>query len=484
MSAGFNNSGSQKTHRLIDTARSPYPGQVGEQAYNLHESNASSESSRRAFLKSSLLVASGIAIGNAARGAGATGPPSASSPLRFGLNYIPRKKWLFCWEDWDKQSAVDDLEAVRSLGMDHIRAHCLWPIFQPGINYVSERALDHVNDLMDAADRAGLDIELTVLSGWMSGSPYMPAWTSPLEKNHNIFADPDVIEAEKLLFKKLADVVGQHKRFMGFDMGNEMSVLLNRGNQITPDQATAWTNEMFGYLDSIAPGKLHVNGLDHTVWWTDIAFTRPLVANTGGASIVHSYPYFSGALKRYGYDGVGTLHLVEYNAEIAYAYQKSLDRRVWVEEMGATAEWMPESYMPEYAKQVLHNAAETGTIWGFTWWCSHDIDPAFKGFKSLEYQLGLIDQDNHIKPFGRAIAALAKELRSQTYSSPQRKTALVIPDVGLGQDPDWAYATAFMNLVEKRQKPCIVIESRSKDEDYLRARGIVELIPVADAAKV
>jgi endo-1,4-beta-mannosidase len=440
--------------------------------------------SRRDFMKSSLIATSGAALVSAMpQLIGAQVKPTPSK-LRFGVNYIPRKNWLFCWEDWDKQSVVDDLEVVRSLGTDHIRAHCLWPIFEPGINYVSERALDHVNDLMDAADRAGLDVELTVLSGWMSGSAYMPAWTTPLEKNCNVFVDPNVIEGEKLLFKKLADVVGQHQRFMGFDIGNEMSVLLKRGNQITPDQATVWTNEMFGFLDSIAPGKVHVNGLDHTVWWTDIAFTRPLVANTGAASIVHSYPYFSGALKRYGYDGVGTLHLVEYNAELAYAYQKSLDRRVWVEEMGATSEWMPESYMPEYAKLVLHNAAETGTIWGFTWWCSHDIDPNIKGFKSLEYKLGLIDQNNHLKPFGRAIAALAKELRSQTYSSPQRRTALVIPDSGLGQDPDWTYATAFMNLVDKRQKPCLVIESRSKDEDYLRARGITELVPVADAAKV
>ena len=440
--------------------------------------------SRRDFTKSSLIATSGAALISAMPQVISAQVKPAPSTLRFGVNYVPRKNWLFCWQDWDKQSVVEDLEVVRSLGMDHIRAHCLWPIFEPGINYVSERALDHVNDLMDAADRADLDVELTVLSGWMSGSAYMPAWTMPLKTDHNVFVNPDVIGGEKLLFKKLADVVSRHKRFMGFDIGNEMSVLLGRGNKITPDQATAWTNEMFDYLDGIAPGKFHVNGLDHTVWWTDIAFTRPLVANTGAASIVHSYPYFSGALKRYGYDGVGTLHLVEYNAELAYAYQKDLGRRVWVEEIGATPEWMPETYMPEYAKLVLHNAADTGSLWGFTWWCSHDIDPNIKSFQSLEYKLGLIDVNNHVKPFGRAIASLAKELRSQTYSSLQRKLALVIPDSGLGQDPDWTYATAFMNLVEKRQKPCIVIESRSKDEDYLRARGLTELIPVSDAAKV
>lgn len=41
-----------------------------------------------------------------------------------------------------------------------------------------------------------------------------------------------------------------------------------------------------------------------------------------------------------------------------------------------------------------------------------------------------------------------------------------------------------MNLLERGKKPCIVLESRAKDEDYLRSRGIKELIPFADAAKV
>jgi endo-1,4-beta-mannosidase len=437
------------------------------------------DTSRRDFMTSSLVALSGAALASAMPRSIAE--PSSPSALRFGVNYIPRKNWLFSWQDWDIRSVQEDFEVIRSLGMDHLRAHCLWPYFQPGINYVSQRLLDQMGALLDVADRCDLDVEVTVLSGWMSGMPFMPAWTAPLTPKHDIFTDPDTIAAEKLLFKKLADSVGKHKRFMGFDLGNELTVLLRRGNPATVEQANAWAVEMFGYLESIAPGKFHVNGHDHTVWWTDVAFTRKTCATLGSATIVHSYPYFSGALQRYGYSGVGTLHLVEYNVEMAYAYQTDLSRRVWVEEVGATPEWMPEDYMPEYARQVLGNAVDTGVLWGITWWCSHDIDPSIKGFASLEYSLGLIDQNNKVKPFGHAIAAIAKNLRTQTFSSTQRKIALVIPETGLGKDPDWTYATAFMNLVQRGKKPCIVLECQTKDEDYLRSRGIVELIPYKDA---
>ncbi len=224
---------------------------------------------------------------------------------------------------------------------------------------------------------------------------------------------------------------------------------------------------------------------------TEIEAMAPAVRQNcgtqGAASTVHSYAYFSGALERYGYSGVGTLHLVEYNVELAFAYQTDPARRVWVEEIGTSPEWMPESYMGDYARQVLENAADTGKLWGITWWCSHDVDPSVKGFQSLEYTLGLIDQKNHVKPLGIVISKLAEELRGKTFSSTQRKTAMVIPDTGLStrtKPSDWTYGAAFMNLLERGKKPCIVLESRAKDEEYLRSRNVTELISLADVVKV
>src|ERR1700716_2639698 len=57
--------------------------------------------------------------------------------IRFGLNYVPRKNWWYCWSDWDAKSIREDFQAIADLGMDHIRIQCLCSFFQPGINYVS-----------------------------------------------------------------------------------------------------------------------------------------------------------------------------------------------------------------------------------------------------------------------------------------------------------------------------------------------------------
>jgi hypothetical protein len=444
--------------------------------------------SRRGFVKKS--VWSGLTAAAALRAttgeslAAGTGP---ENKLRFGANYVPRKRWWYCWQDWDRQSVAEDLGAIAGLGLDHIRIQCLWPVFQPGPSSISDSAVENLRSLLDAADRAGLDVEVTVLNGWMSGLQYMPAWVAPLKtpsRNQagNMFTDREVIEAEKLLFRRLAVAVGGHRRFLGFDIGNELGVLMQIGNPVTTEQANAWATEILAYCQATAPGKFHVNGADDSHWFADFGFSRENLANTGAATVVHCYVFFTGALKRYKYSDPGSLHLADYMVELAYAYQNDLRRRVWVEETGASPEWMPASYLPEFMNRTVRNVASTGKAWGITWWASHDIDPAIKGFASLEYALGLLDLQNKPKPLGRKFAELAKELRRTPPEIPPRTLALVIPGRGLSHKtwpPDWTYAKPYMTLVTQGKRPAIVLESRAQDEAYLKARGINELIPIS-----
>jgi endo-1,4-beta-mannosidase len=408
-------------------------------------------------------------------------PAFEKQPLRFGLNYVPRKNWWHAWQDWDSRSISEDFRAIADLGMDHIRIQCLWPIFQPGINYVSPVAVNRLRELLDLASLAKLDVEVTVLDGWLSGYSFLPSWVAPLTRGKNLFTAPGIIQAEEFLFECLGRAISQHKRFLGFDLGNEINVLQDAtaGNNASLPESDTWATNLLAKLAQIAPGKFHVNGTDEGPWFSDSGFTRQNLATTGAATILHCYAYFTGALKYYRYNEVGSLHLLEYMVELAKAYAMDPQRPIWVEEVGASGEWMPEEYIPEYASVLLGNAATCGNIWGVTWWCSHDIDPAIKGFDSLEYTLGVLDQENRVKPIGRRLAKLAEELRRTRAEVPVRTAALVIPDdrfPGSGETPGWSIAKQFMGLVAEGVRPAIVVQSRTRDEEYLRMRGIKDLI--------
>lgn len=432
--------------------------------------------SRREFVKTSVL-GSAAAVATHTPLFGDTPAPAAGGEPRFGANYVPRKRWWFCWLDWDQQAIVDDLSGVAELGLDHIRAQCLWPFFQPDINTVSDRALSNLHSLLDAADKVGLDVEVTVLNGWMSGLEFIPAWVAPLaypfgdRKPGNMFTNPETVEGEKLLFRRIVETVGTHRRFLGFDLGNELDVLIQIPgcNPASIHDSDAWAKEMLRYVEEIAPNKLHVNGISHAPWWNDFGFSREEVATTGHASVVHSYlSDDTGGLER---SDPALLHLAEYEVELAYAYQTDLSRRVWVEET---------NYTPaEFMEPMFRNIMATGKAWGITWWCSHDIDPSIKSFDNGENDLGLLDLQNRPKPIGKKFAELVAEFRRSPPAIARRKTALVIPDQGLSTKPwppDWKYAMPYMNLINRGLSPAIVLESRSKDEDYLKARGITDLI--------
>ena len=444
--------------------------------------------SRREFVKDSIWGSVAAATTLNTRANSVAAPDlQEQSRLRFGANYVPRRNWWYCWQDWNQRAVRDDLAAVAELGLDHVRIQCLWPVFQPGISDVSESVVANLDSLLDAADRAGLDVEVTVLNGWMSGLQYMPAWIAPLKlprggHSGNMFTDREVIDAEKLLFMRLAKAVGGHSRFLGFDVGNELGVLQAISNHVTTDEADAWSTEILGYCKEIAPGKFHVNGADDSHWFADFGFSRPNLATAGSATVVHCYVFFTGALDHFKYSDPGSLHLAAFMVDLAYAYQTDLRRRVWVEEVGVSPEWMPESYLPEFMDQTVRNVVNTGKSWGITWWSSHDIDPAIKGFDSLEYTLGLLDLQNRPKPLGRKFAELAEEFRRTPPSTPRHPVAVVIPDHGLSpktSPADWTYGLPYMHLVTEGKRPTIVLESKAKDEEYLKARGITELIPLA-----
>ncbi len=415
------------------------------------------------------------------------GTPPADRRLRFGLNYVPRENWWYCWSDWDAKSIREDLHAIADLGMDHIRIQCLWSLFQPGINFVSAHLLDRLHELLDLAHGAALDVEVAVLDGWLSGYAFLPAWVTPLapDGSHKIFTNPEIIEAEKLLFTAIGKSIGNHPRFLGFDLGNEVGVLQkidSLNNSVSQDEADNWATTMLSHCQEVCPGKFHVNGVDHTHWFADLGFSRQNLGQAGSATVVHCYAYWTGALDHYRYDQVGNLHLAEYMVELAHAYQASDARAVWVQEVGTSSEWMPETYISQYATTLLENAAACQNLWGFTWWCSHDIDPAMKGFLSLEYALGVLDQQNRVKPLGRTLSKLAEEWRRNPPDVISRPVALVIPDKGLstkGDVADWSIAKQYMDLVSRGTRPAIVLESRSGDKAYLTHRGIEELVKAA-----
>ncbi|MEH0934460.1 glycoside hydrolase 5 family protein [Micromonospora psammae] len=387
---------------------------------------------------------------------------------RFGVNYVPSRNWWHCWLDWDTGSILADLRAVAGLGLDHIRVQLLWPVFQPDPSVVNRAALDRLGELLDLADRpdVGLDVSVTVLDGWLSGFVFAPAWL----KGRNMITDDGVVTAELRLIDALAAAIGGHPRFLGFDLGNELAVI---NGDVAPNDGDRWAARMLAHCEQLAPGRLHVNGHDHQPWFEGRTFSPTGAATAGGASVFHTYPFWTGALERYGVDGTGTRHLGEYMAELAAAHASDPHRPRWLQEFGASPVERPADSIPDWTESLVRNTLSSADVWGCTWWGSHDIDRRLTGFHEYEYDLGLLSVDNDVKPTGERLRALVAQWRAAPPRPARRRTALVLDDphrAGL------EFADRFFTLIDEGIRPAIVTRDRATDADHLAARGIDQLV--------
>ncbi|HEV2372971.1 MAG TPA: cellulase family glycosylhydrolase [Streptosporangiaceae bacterium] len=410
------------------------------------------------------------------KSAAASGPRAPQRAVRFGLNYTPSKNWWYSWTDWDAASINQDLADIASIGMDHIRIMMLWPELQPNSTYIRTGIVDRLHEFLNMADTAGLDVEVTVLNGQVSGFLFVTPWllNGGTAQMTNFFTDSASITAQQELFTALAAKVGSHPRFLGFDLANEIHwFAMPFGINLATADGDAWAQTMFATAEQAAPGKLHVNGLDHFPWLNDGFFSRPGVSNAGTLTANHTWAGWTGVFGTYGPMSTASLHYSEYFIELIKAFQTDLTRQVWIEETGVSDVWMSSKLIPGWTKLSIQNMVSCSNLWGITWWCSHDPSTRFAGFNPLEYTLGVFTNDHQLKPIGKTIQALVAEYDQNPPQPIQRTSALVLPDSMVPWTP---FFVPFMKLVHQGTRPAVVLESMSTNQAYLQARGITTLI--------
>lgn len=383
--------------------------------------------------------------------------------IRFGVNYVPRRNWFFSWNHPDLRAAEEDFGVIRSLGFDHIRLHLRWDIFQRSDHLADEESINLLKEMLDIAQRAGLDVQVTVFNGWMSGVWFLP----PFLKGRHIICDGALREAERFLLREIATAVGKHPALLGIDLGNEINVYDFLQKPFDTVQGDAWLTEMLGACEEFFPGKFHVVGVDHNPWFGRQAFSRSLLASAGSATSLHTWVGFTGALQKFGNLSEETLSLAEYNIEFANAYAVQGDRPVWIQEFGAPVCWYKPEEAVRYARETVLRAMRSKNLWGFTWWCSHDIDRRLDCFDPLEYDLGLIGTDNKVKPLGKAVAELISEIRGGLKPAPLSAGRSIVVDTE--ETGSLEYLAAYGKLLRRGEHAGFVLKERAA---ALRASGM------------
>jgi endo-1,4-beta-mannosidase len=407
---------------------------------------------------------------------------------RFGVNYTPSKGWFHHWLDFDLDAVRADLDSIAGLGLDHLRVFPLWPLFQPNRTLIRPRAVEQLVALVDAAGERGLDVAVDGLQGHLSSFDFLPSWTATWHRR-NIFTDPEVIEGQENYLRTLAGALAERRNFLGLTIGNEINQFSGDPHpdpdRITPEQAASWLRRVLAACEQGAPGRLHLHAEYDAAWYQDDhPFTPAQAARIGAVTAVHSW-VFNGTAQRYGARSTAVGQHAAYLVELSKAWAQDPHRPVWLQEVGAPAPHIAPEAAAAFTAATVAAALDCPDLWGVTWWCSHDVDRSLADFPELEYSLGLLTNDQQVKPAGRSLAGAVAEARDGFRKPLPRTTALVL-DLPIDAPkrstcaPGGAFFEAFMRLTADGARPTALLAEYAADQRHLTARGITEVVTVED----
>jgi endo-1,4-beta-mannosidase len=362
---------------------------------------------------------------------------------RFGVHYAPPGSWFHIWNDFDADVVARDLDAIASLGADHLRMFLVWPYFQPNRKWVSPAHLERLDRLMRLSGDRGMDIQLSMLNGWISSVRLLTPFDNPA-RPQDMYRSGRMFEAHELYFREVAKVAGSHPNFLGFDIANEMSCCWSTGADTAAGDA--WFDKILTLAESLFPRHLHVNGT-WGQWMSQDTFSAGFLAARQECPVLHCYPLFAGALRFGGHFDRPSIELPAIHAALVRAYAGDPFKPVWLQEYGMCNDWMPDAArIPEFLERTTLAAIRGGISW-LTWWASHDVDRKFE-LNPLEYGFGLLTVDNQIKPQGRKFRELAERYRGRPVSFDAMKARPLPPPPAKYADT-WKWLLDWMEYEPK-----------------------------------
>ena len=402
--------------------------------------------------------------------------------MRFGVNYTPSGGWFHAWLDPDWARIDADLRQIRELGMDHVRIFPIWPYLQPNRTWINRKGIEDVRRMVHIAGEHGLDAYVDVFQGHLSSFDFIPSWLVTWHRG-NMFTDPDVVDAERMLVEAMNETLSKESAFKGLTLGNEVNQLSDRPHPTmmgaTPEQIGAWYDELI----PAAAGEGHVSlcSVNDGVWFIDgHPFTPVQAATKGDMTVIHSW-VFNGIAQGYGPQSEECSAYALYLAELAKAFGPA-GRPVWLQEVGAPDHVMDSADTPRFCRDTVERALECANLWGITWWCSHDVPTAMADFPEFEHRLGLFDERGEIKPIGRMFGEMAERYRDGV-EAPARMTAVVVDvdEVGNPIDrsacaPGGSVCDLWMTLQKEGVHPTVVTSATAADAAALGELGVTRLV--------
>ena len=412
---------------------------------------------------------------------------SPGNDFILGVNYWPRRKAMYWWNNFDAGEVREEFSVIREIGLKVVRLFLLWDDFQPEPDSVSKEALDHLATVAEIAGENDLALNVTFFTGHMSGPNWSPRWLlggelpfkggnefirdiisagKPVPQGYyNMFHHETAIKAERLLLQSVVGRLKDHKAIWLWNLANEPDLF---AWPLTSDEGAAWVKQMVDLIKSIDPAHPVTIGLHGDGLHRDNGLRIDKVYQHTDIAVMHSYPmYTPWARKPLDPDFVpftcaltaalsGKPVLME---EFGGCTAETTHIMQWTETNGREREQFMagEEDFAEFLRLTipkLHDSGATGAML----WCYADYIPELWDLPPCQNAIherffGLVRADGSLKPHAKVIQEFART-QPQIKPIPEYAKIVVDPDE-FYKDPSVyltdMYATYLESLNKKDQ---------------------------------
>jgi len=317
-----------------------------------------------------------------------------------GANYSPSTGWFQILDNWNPKAIEKDMDSLQSIGVNFIRFMPLWYLTQTEKDKFDQQKIDRLNELITIAGKRNIAVQPALITGWLDGGIFTPSWVKK-----DLFTNPDQIKATAKMVTTISKALSSNPNVHSYDFGNEINAMKGAGGfPGNPEEIKSWMATMYKAFKAGDPNRLVTNGIGTGY---DDRFPIENIADASDYMSAHSYAYFHGTISDDPWFGLRST----YSPSMIVNWAKMAGKPVLMQETGISGDWVSQEQRAKFLELEYFSCWANGAA-GFVWWCSHNIDTAFRvkphsdgrafvkegKFDALEYQMGLLDVNNNKFP--------------------------------------------------------------------------------------
>ena len=362
-----------------------------------------------------------------------------------GVNYWDSKSGTDMWKNWDPQTIDEDLTALAAVGVRHLRVFPNWRDFQPihkqyqirnqfrsyvfgskelpmapQSDGIDPEMVAHFRELAACAQKHGMQLLVSLVTGWMSGRMFMP----PALEGQNPITDPEVLMWTDKYVRGLVRALKDLPNIILWDVGNECNCM-GAANRYEAYTWLAMVCNAIRAEDSSRPigsGMHALSALDSDSWLlTDQAVHCDFMTT-------HPYPSptIQGDLEPY--DSLRTTLLPTAQSEF---YAGISGRPCMIEEQGVFSSSLGNREMAARFLRINVLSAWANGLTGYLWWCGMEhsklTQPPYS-WSLMERQLGLVDINRQPKPVALSMKKMSDLLQKlPDFGEKQTQAVVLLP---------------------------------------------------------